>query len=228
MIALAVFLALCGCKNVSDDKSMQIEITEEITIKPTQEITAEVKNTLIIYTPTPTIEITPSPTTEPIETKNLEEFTASLKHTLRGVIYENFELGFSLTFPEYWESSFLIYGNEIFKITFMGESKTSMKVVDNENLGLSLFMIVPENKIKNIISDDLILIGTANNVKYYYATYTDCEICALKDEIYDYEEGSSIYQDDEEEIELVRKDLEQFTKMKSDIMGVLASFKSIN
>lgn len=229
ILAIILFLTVMGCNNIPNENNITSFLTEEMTPQHTENRASEVRNTLIIYTPTPTVEITPTPSKEAISLKNIEEFTQSLKHTANGVMYENSEYGFSLTFPDYWGGSFLIYGNEILKVSFIGKSETSMKVIENENYGLFLFWIVSENNLKHIrIYDDSVLMGTVDDVKYYYVTATDCEIGALSDELDDYDEGKSIYQTNEAEIELVRKDFEQYEKMRYDVEEILTSFSDID
>lgn len=133
------------------------------------------------------------------------------------LVYLNYRSDYKITLPLSWKGNFRIntVGSSI-QILFWGMSDVGYMPSEESYIGLTMFLIVPESVLEGSTLDGVAYIGTSGDINYYYATFTDCEICALIEELQDYENGISKYQDDPEQIELIRKDYETVQKMRED------------
>jgi|GEM_PF-4566797 len=134
------------------------------------------------------------------------------------LVYLNYGSDYEITLPLNWKNNFRVVSNKKGSSVFFFWGKSDVGYIPSEGKygGLYFFSIVPESALEGATLDGVAYIGSANGINYYYATHTDCEICALREELEDYEAGISIYQDDPEQIELIREDYETVQKMRED------------
>jgi|GEM_PF-4328386 len=133
------------------------------------------------------------------------------------IIYVNEEYGFQITLPASWNRHFKVRKSKMGDLVFYYMCKSDIAYIskDNFNRGLIVFFIVKESELKDTI-DDPHFIGIANDIEYYYGTTTGCETEELANEIIDYERGESDYQDNPEQIELIKEDLAVWERMEGD------------
>lgn len=143
------------------------------------------------------------------------------------LIYKNEELRYKIVLPISWKDNFRVEKSEFnwLFFYFWGESDACYSTKTQERVGLRAFLIANENDFDPSMLDSIYYLGTANGVKYYFAKNTDCPICALYDEINDYENGVSIYQDNPEQIELIKEDIRVMEKMKDDLDNIDLDFQ---
>lgn len=134
--------------------------------------------------------------------------------------YINERLGYSFELPKTWEDNFIVnvdYDTKLMSVRFFGESEEGRGISPNgKYYGLCIFEIIHETNFEGLMYERVCYLGTVDGEKLYHIESPDCEICGLADEIEWYEYGESKYQDDEEQIELMRRDLEKVKTMVTD------------
>jgi len=136
------------------------------------------------------------------------------------ITYVNKELGYSFDLPKSWEDHFIVdvnYETKFISLRFSGESEEGRGIHPNGKcFGLCIFEIIYETDFEGLMFEGVYYLGTVDGIKLYHIIAPDCEICALYDEIEMYEYGESKYQNDGNQIELMRRDLETVNKMVKD------------
>lgn len=184
-----------------------------------------VENSQIVNSPTPFIE------TKTIYNMNgnVEGYIKIFDNKIR---YFSMKLEYAFDLPESWEDNFIASTNEekgTIRLSFYGESEEGKGILnDGRYTGLSLFYISKNINPNNTQLGDIKLIGDIDGVKYYCVTNSDCEICALYDELEWYEEGTSKYQNDINQVELMKKDLEIVEEMILSFEDFEMNFGSID
>ena len=217
-LGLAVLLlTACGTSNAVDGTAQPV--SSPSTAAP---VTPTATSTATPTTPTSSAPETTPPTSSPGSMPNLVSGPG-------GIVYTNQTLGFQITFPKDWDGYFKIVESRWgIAVNFYGKSKTgTIGEADIGIEGLRFFIITSDVDEPSL--DSVQKIGTAENVDYYYAHPGLSEdLGELFDLISDPDAASSYpYTVDQTELDLAAQDWAQAKQMRSEVQGVIDSFKAI-
>jgi hypothetical protein len=236
IIILMLMAQITGCKSINELQEQEVkeDIPEE-----SMEIQPE-----ITPNPTPTADTTSEPVKEDNEEYEYDDYSIDEnllnKDWTFTVIDDHLLLinnyySFSLMVPSYWEDYFVIKGGEgitnSYAFLFHGDSETGQGYIWGRkyNNGIPMFILEEGDisKIDTSFIDNLTFVGEAHGISFYHYTSTDDPLSLVDEEVEDYEDGFSYYQDVEGEIDRLRSDNKIIKKMRSDFDDLLASFEEI-